>query len=94
MISGLCLFFIAFCASFDFKYPIYCDPKDFRLEKRLDHENKMILEESITDCPQNNTYFVNIGWTFIYIIITIIPVVFVTVMIITFIFNYVNTKTE
>jgi hypothetical protein len=50
IITGLILFFFAFCSSFDFKYPIYCDVYDFNGAGRIDFENKVIIEEDLKDC--------------------------------------------
>jgi hypothetical protein len=94
MLAGLTLFFLAFCASFDFKYPIYCNPDDFRKPDRLDNENKMTIEEKITDCENNGTYFVTLGWNLIHIIVVIIPFSLIIIIAITIIFNHKNTKTK
>jgi hypothetical protein len=36
ILAGLTLFFFAFCSSFDFRYPIYCDVFDFNGPGRID----------------------------------------------------------
>jgi hypothetical protein len=58
MLSAIILFFISFSSSFDFRYPIYCDPSTFSNKNRMDHLKKQIIEENLLDCEDYNSYFV------------------------------------
>ncbi len=90
IVAGLTLFFFAFCSSFDFRYPIYCDVFDFNGPGRIDQADHKIIEEDLKNCKDHQTYYTMLGWNFIFLLIALGATIILFVIGYVIWFNYKN----